>query len=232
MSSIFDDVKGLQQQAALDRRRGDALRGAKREQEALGAYKAGVAKLEQARTMLESARSVDAQQFAERSSENFGSLAGLLRRVGKNDDAYGRYREGATIECDFKLPKTYNRVNEIKYALLTGRATIADVESRTRSTADQLVATLSNPDTQQLGDDGWAWADLGDCRGLIGEFAEATRAYSTFKAKAGVRAPDTTLEVLENIAAARRGDPDLDRVTNTIAALRSVMGSATGGNQR
>jgi hypothetical protein len=75
-------------------------------------------------------------------------------------------------------------------------------------------------------------ADLGDCRGLIGELTEATRAYSTFKDKAGSQAPATTLEVLQNIAdaLAKRRDPDLDRVTNMMTALRSLMGAgpATG----
>jgi tetratricopeptide (TPR) repeat protein len=234
MGSIFDDVKTLQTQAALDRKRGEALRGAKRDLEAREAYDAGIMKLEQARKMLDNGRSVDAQQFAERSAENFGSLAGLLRRVGRNDEAYQSYVEGATVERDFKLPKTYNRVNEIKYALLTGRATIADIEDRTRKTADQLSATLSDPATQQLGDDGWAWADLGDCRGLTGELTEATRAYSTFKDKAGIRAPATTLEVLQSIAdeLARRQDPNLDRVTSTMAALRSLIGIAPGRGLR
>jgi hypothetical protein len=234
MGSIFDEVRALQQQATLDRKRGDALRKAGREPEARQAFDAGIAKLERGRQMLESGRSQDPQQFAERSGENFGSLAGLLRRVERNDEAYQNYVEGAAIERDFNLAKTYNQVNEIKYALLTGRATVAEIEARTRTTADRLFTTLTNPTTQQLGDDGWAWADLGDCRGLIGELTEATRAYSTFKDKAGVQAPATTLEVLQSIAEAlaKRQDPNLDRVTNTMAALRSLMGAGPAGGPR
>jgi tetratricopeptide (TPR) repeat protein len=228
MGSTFDDVAALNKLAALDRKRGEALHGAKRDAEGLDAYGAGIERLEKARKMLESARSLDAGQFAKHSAETSGSLAGLLRRVGRNDEAYQCYVDGAAVERDFNLPKTYNRVNEIKYALLTGRSTVADVEARTRTTADELSATLSDPATQQLGDDGWAWADLGDCRGLIGELAEATRAYSTFKDKAGVRAPETTLEVLTNIEneLAKRHDPNIDRLTNMIAALRSLIGAA------
>jgi tetratricopeptide (TPR) repeat protein len=232
MGSIFDEVRTLQQQATLDRKRGEALRKAAREPEARQAFDAGIAKLGLAEKMLESGQSQDPQQFAERRAENFGSVAGLLRRVGRYDEAYKKYREGATVELDFNLAKTYNRVNEIKYALLTGRESVAEVEARTRMTADQLLSTLTNPATLQLGDDGWAWADLGDCRGLIGELTEATRAYSTFKDKAGSQAPATTLEVLQNIAdaLAKRGDPDRDRVTNMMTALRSLMGAspATG----
>src|SRR5262249_5944240 len=113
----------------------------------------------------------------------------------------------------------------IKYALLTGKATIAEIEARTRETADHLIATLSNPATQDLGDDGWAWADLGDCRGLVGQLTEAIRAYSTLKAKARIHAAARTAEVLQNIAEvlAKRHDPDLDRVTDAMTALRSLM---------
>ena len=116
MASIFDEVRAVQLQAALDRKRGDALRKAGREPEARR-LDAGIAKLKRTRTMLEHVRSQDPRQFAERSAENAGSLAGLLRRVDRNDEAYLSYVDGAGVETEFSLARTYNRVNEIKYAL-------------------------------------------------------------------------------------------------------------------
>jgi tetratricopeptide (TPR) repeat protein len=234
MSAIFDEVKTLQQGATLDRKRGEALRKAGREAEARQAFDAGIAKLQRAGDVLEGARSQDARQFAERSAENFGSLAGLLRRAGRNDEAYEHYVRGAAIEGEFSLATTYNRVNEIKYALSTGRATVLEVEGRARATADHLDATLRDPATQQLGDGGWAWADLGDCRGLAGELTKATQAYATFKAKASVQAPATALDVLQNLVdeLTKRNDPQVGRVTSAMAALRSLIGGGASGAPR
>ena len=88
-----------------------------------------------------------------------------------------------------------------------------------------------------MGDDGWAWADLGDCRGLVGDLTEAARAYSTFKDKAGVQAPAVTLEVLQNIADAltKRADSESgsrhqhDGDTAVVDRRRRRDGSAMNG---
>jgi tetratricopeptide (TPR) repeat protein len=234
MGAILDEVKQLQQQAAVDRKRGDALRKTGRDADARKAYEAGVARLERCVAILPGGRAEDPRDYAVRSAETHGSLGGLLRRLDRTADAFASYRAGAAVEKEFHLPTTYSRVNEIKYALLTATETLAQVEPRTRQTADDLLAALSNPATQQLGDDGWAWADLGDCRGLCGDLTEATRAYTTFIAKAGSQAPATTLDVLQNIADALQAhaDPDRQRVSNTIAALRSLMGTSAPGTSR
>ena len=60
---------------------------------------------------------------------------------------------------------------------------------------------------------------------MIGELTEAGRAYATFIAKAGVAAPATTLEVLQQIADALKAlkDPDRARITDTMTTLRSEM---------
>jgi tetratricopeptide (TPR) repeat protein len=227
MSSALGEIRDLQRQAKLDRNRGDALRRAGREAEACQAFEAGIIKLERCLELFEGE---PAAASGEPVAETFGSLAGLLRRLDRNVEAYKRYEQGAAIERNFKLPTTYNRVNEIKYALLTGAETVAAVEGRARKTAESLFETLSNPSTQQLGDDGWAWADLGDCRGLTGELTDATRAYTTFVAKAGVRAPATTTAVLQNIAEVLdvRQDPGRERVSQMIAVLRSLMNPSGG----
>jgi hypothetical protein len=229
-----EDLAQLQRQAALDRKRGDALRRAGHEPEAVQAFEAGVRKLESGLRVLDRARWREVPELVARRIDTLGSIAGLLRRQARNGEAYLRYREGAEIEHDFTLPTTYNRVNEIKYALLTKEATIAAVQDRTRKTAARLSDTLSNPATQQLGDDGWAWADLGDCRGILGELTEASRAYATFIAKAGVTAPATTLEILQHIADALEefGDPDRARVTNTMTTLRSEISTVVSGGPR
>lgn len=234
MSSIPEELHQLQQQAALDRKRGDALRKADRETEAVRAFEAAIAKLERALVVLDEVKWQNTPELAAQRAEVLGALGGLLRRLNRNDQAYGRYAEGATVEREFRLATTYNRVNEIKYSLLTGAATVAAVQDRARTTADVLSGMLTNPITQQLGDDGWAWADLGDCRGLSGELTEAGRAYTTFIAKAGVAAPATTLDILQRIADVleKSQDADRSRVTATIETLHSQMGTRPSAGRR
>ena len=161
MGSTLEELRHFQQQAALDRKRGDAYRKTQRETEAVGAFEAGITQLVNGLGILDRAFWQGVPDLAVQRAEMLGSLAGLYRRLERNDEAYGRYADGAKVEREFKLASTYNRVNEIKYSLLIGKATVAAIQDCTRDTAVALSATLSNPVTQQLGDDGWAWADLG-----------------------------------------------------------------------
>lgn len=225
MAAISEQLLSLQSQADLDRKRGEALRKHGREAEAQVSFEAALLKLQRCLEMLDQAQWQHDSDLARLRADMLGTCAGILRRLNRDADAYQRYLEGAGIEQQFGLSSTYNRVNELKYALITSAATLASLQDRARAVAELLYRTLSDPATQKLGDDGWAWADLGDCRGLLGELTEAGRAYSTFIAKAGPKAPESTIAVLDKIAAAleRGDDPDRQRVTEMIAALRSQM---------
>src|SRR5262245_18584766 len=200
MPTTLEALREILKQAELDRKRGDALRKAKREPEAVLAYQSGISTLEGGLALLDGADWQHQPEFVPQRSEILGSLGGLLRRLARDGEAYRRYAEGGKVEHDFELPTTYTRVNEIKYALLTGATTIAALQERARQSEKLLATTLNSPKTQQLADDGWAWADLGDCRGLLGDYAGASSAYTTFISKAGVSAPATTLDVLGRIA--------------------------------
>jgi hypothetical protein len=155
MGSIFDEVRTLQQQATLDRKRGEALRKAGREPEAQQAF-APASPSSNWLGELESGQSQDhgsSSPSAGSREFQFSRRPAPTRQPGTMRLRERKYVEGAAVERG-SIAKTYNRVNEIKYALLTGRESVAEVEARTRMTADRLLATLTDPATLQLGDDG------------------------------------------------------------------------------
>jgi tetratricopeptide (TPR) repeat protein len=155
--------------------------------------------------------------------EALGSLGGMQQRLGLLKDAARSYSEGAHLEDRFNLQSTYNRLNVVKYALLTGEQTLHMLAPRIDELARHIDANL-RADTD-LSDKGWAWADLGDCLGLLGRQEEARRAYSTFIAKAEIKSPERTLDVLREIASSLRasGDPDAERLQLAVTALQSGL---------
>jgi hypothetical protein len=57
---------------------------------------------------------------------------------------------------------TYNWTNKIKYGLLTGLHSLVELEPEIGALEKHLTKSLS--DEPELGDNGWAWADLGEAR--------------------------------------------------------------------
>jgi len=203
----------LERQAALQRKRGDALQRAGETDKAIEEYRAGARRLEEALPILKDKRWYRLDEFspgttlppdqlsiAKELVEVWGSRGGLLRRIPHAETAaLESYNEGAEVEKAFVPKSTYNRVNAVKYALLSGQQTLEDLKGNIDALEKLLTEQLG--EDQELSDKAWAWADLGDCRALIGDVAAAERAYRTFVDKAKSNAPKATLEVLGNIAA-------------------------------
>jgi hypothetical protein len=221
-----EELLQLQREAALKRTRGDALRrqgdALRRQGDALRAegkndeadveFRAGIALLDRALHALgqlplshgfgpEEVPALSEEELARAHElvEVHGSRAGLLRRVGDATSALKGYSIGADLERRFVPESTYNRTNEIKYGLLTGMRDLADLSSDIEALERQTTQILN--ESPELGDSGWAWADLGDLRALRGDGEGAERAYRTFMAKAKPTAPRTTLDVLSSILA-------------------------------
>lgn len=153
-------------------------------------------------------------------AEVFGVRAGLLKRLGKDDLALASYADGAKIETAAKLGSTYNRMNEIRAALLLKTTTIGQAEAKLVEVASVLETRLNDPDDTAARSDGWLWADLGDVCTLLGRFPEAEKYYRAFTQMAGNEARITreTLELLlQRVTEA--GDPDAGRVNQGLAAL-------------
>jgi tetratricopeptide (TPR) repeat protein len=232
MQELLQSVRDLQKQATSARKKGDAYM-ARRGDEAHQAYREGLVALTEALRKLDPMRkqlvtmepplAADEQTVLNELVETFGSLGGLQQRLGLLKEAYENYSAGGRLEEQFKLPTTYNRLNAVRCALLTGQYTLRDLEPRITELAVLLEASLRN--NQELSDSGWAWADLGDCMALLGRLDDARRAYSTFIAKAEIKSPERTLDLLRNIAFRLEdaADPDAPRLQAAVAVLQSGL---------
>jgi tetratricopeptide (TPR) repeat protein len=113
-----------------------------------------------------------------------GMLGGNFRRNGELDKAIESFDRGSKYEQDkpYRVGTYYSTVNAI----------IAPIEGKLRDAASQVealaraVATIEQqiyePQRAEEGRSGdrWAWADLGQCKLLLGDFDGARAAYQRF----------------------------------------------------
>ena len=233
MQELLENAIKLQETARSFRKKGDALRKAGRDEAGTEAYRSGLAVLNEALGLLEAKDEMlraaspqlpdNAAPYLRELIEIYGALGGMHQRLGAMDKSLASYEAGARLEERFGQTSTYNRLNAVKYSLLTGPDQLRSLEPRIQILADFIDASLRAD--KSLSDRGWAWADLGDCLALLGRTEEAGRAYATFISKAEIKSPDRTLDVLKEIAAKLRskGDPDAPRVVTAIDALQSRL---------
>ena len=224
--------------AETARKKGDALRGRRPDDEVVRTYESGCSVLNAALGVARNAREGldarspplddDARALLGALVEARGVLGGLLQRLGRFEEARASYCDGELLESRFGLSSTYNRLNRVKQDLLrddgmTLSALAPDIDELVRTIRDALSAD------QRLGDKGWAWADLGDCLALRGETREAAVAYANFIAKAEIKSPERTLDVLRQIATKlrMRGDPGATRLQDAIEALQAGLHGVT-----
>lgn len=236
MNELIDQLLRAQDVARGARKKGDALRRAGwSDHEVQDAYQAGVQAIEVSTreaspayerlcTAGQPATGEDAR-LVDQLVESWGVLGGLYQRLHQADRAIEAYARGARLEEKFALPGTYNRLNEIKQTLLLGAGmTLAKLRPSIESLAQHIDKTLSSDQT--LSDSGWAWADLGDCLTLLGRpAADSEHAYASFIAKAEIKSPERTLDVLREIAQAleARGDPGAPALKGAIDTLQSRL---------
>jgi tetratricopeptide (TPR) repeat protein len=232
----FEEVSELHRQATLYRKRGEALHRRSNDDRAAVEYRAGIGVFEKMLKLLKDPQWYRLEEFssdtvlpsdqlaiAKELVEAWGARGGLLRRVGESRAALDSYNEGAKVENNFVPSSTYNRVNVVKYALLAGLRSLAEIEQEISDLEQLLTDQLTkNP---ELSDSGWAWADLGDCRALLGDVQGAERAYRTFVEKAGSNAPNTTLDVLREIVSKldETGDPKTAAVCKSLSMLEQRL---------
>jgi len=230
---LFGQIKRLQEDARSSRKKGEALRKARDEKGACEAFATGAEILQAAIKHLEPQTPqapADGGELSEKAKsivnelvETYGARGGMLQRLGSLDQASESYAKGAVLERNFALPGTYNRVNAVKYSLLGGVARLRDLMPEIKDLAEFINASLGSE--MSGSDSGWAWADLGDCMALLGEVDAARKAYSTFIAKAEIKSPERTLDILIKIAAKleEKKDPDQGRLRSVIADLKSSL---------
>jgi len=215
---------------ALQRQKGDSLTRTGRLEDAAQAYSLSLSLLDEAIGSLPASligpgshRSGVDPKTASDAAELFGSRGGLLRRLGRLSDALESYRLGADIENRYHLPATYNRANAIKLALITGVETVEQSVPELENLESVLAERLSTD--ENMADDAWPWADLGDVRLLLGDDAGAESAYHTFTAKARTDSPRLTLSVLREIAGAleEHGDESAQRILASIFKVEDAL---------
>lgn len=206
-----DEVAERHRQAKLLRKRGEAFGRAGDASRAVAEFRAGAGVLDEIIRFLLALPEWPREQpvpagdptpevaaIARELVEAYGSRGGMLRRLGDSRAALDSYRKGAELEESFVHQSTYNRVNAVKLALLSGASSLDDLATDIETLEKLLTKHLA--EQQELSDSGWAWADLGDCRALLGvDVLGAERAYRAFVDKAGSSAPNATLEVLRAI---------------------------------
>jgi tetratricopeptide (TPR) repeat protein len=155
----------------------------------------------------------------------YGARGGLLRRLDRVAEALQSYQTGAAIERDFELTATYNRTNAIKLVLLSGASTLADAKPELSNLQNVLEVRLKSD--EQAADDAWLWADLADCRLLLGDASGAEDDYRRFAQKAERRSPVTALAVVRELATAltMRGDPDAAQLTDALQRVGLALGA-------
>lgn len=234
MLGPLEDAIKLQEIARSFRKKGDALRNkVGREEDAIGAYRSGLAALNEALGLLKEKDEMlqvaspplpsDAAPDLRELIEIYGALGGIHQRLGEPEESLASYEKGAALEEKFGQANTYNRLNAVRYSLLTGPDLLRSLETRIQTLADFIDTSLRAD--KSLSDQGWAWADLGDCLALLGRTEEAGRAYATFIAKAEIKSPQRTLDVLNKIASKlqSKGDPDAPRLAMAIDTLNAKL---------
>jgi tetratricopeptide (TPR) repeat protein len=235
MQEAIRRLTQAQEVSRTARKKGDALRRSGRpEADVFAAYEVGVKALEEGIDSVDQERarldaiaapvSGEAADFLYQLVESHGALGGLRQRVNRLDDALASYSAGAALEEKFELPSTYNRLNQVKQTLLIRQdVSLSALEPQIEALGRQIEEALRT--NQSLSDSGWAWADLGDCLALLGRTEEGARAYATFIAKAEIKSPERTLDVLRQIASKlqERHDPGAVRLQAAIGALQGRL---------
>ena len=159
--------------------------------------------------------------------ETYGLKGGIYRRMHDDNSAYECYFEGSIYENEkFGIESTYNQLNAIKFALLTQDIKVEELKDRVVKVLLTLTRQIDEIEgTRRM--DGWAWADIGDCRTIIGDNEGAIRAYRRFMQLSGADAPKSSLSVLKMISdkLTEKNDPANEGVKSSIRFLEQAMGS-------
>jgi tetratricopeptide (TPR) repeat protein len=112
-------------------------------------------------------------------SDALGMRGGVLRRMGRDEEALAGFVAGSQFELDprFGVMNSYATVNALKMTSLgdTPHSDELDVPA-----IDGAVEMLKHQIDGPRGQDRWAYADLGDCHLMRGDTDEAMAAYERF----------------------------------------------------
>jgi tetratricopeptide (TPR) repeat protein len=150
----------------------------------------------------------DDRAIAEHLAECYGMMGGNYRALPDGlKSALECFATGRKYEADprFEIESSYSLVNELIVPIEMGMATAAD----SRPDLERAVSVLERQVEGPRRLDRWAWADLGECRLLAGNWEGAVEAYKRFKELAEPRQIRSARGVLDGLAEAMdRREPD------------------------
>jgi len=160
------------------------------------------------------------KRMAAQLADCLGMLGGNYRRDDQPGKAQAVFLRGREYEQAPRLQveSSYNLVNAITLPLEATAATTADLTADLRGAIDAIDRQVNGNRRK----DRWAWADLAQCRLLLGDSAEAMRNY----ARARDLGDDDTVRSITGVlerqqAALTKKDPAAAaRLAEAIAVLR------------
>jgi tetratricopeptide (TPR) repeat protein len=147
------------------------------------------------------------QRLAKQLADCIGMLGGNYRRIGELERAQKAFERGRVYEQSsrLKVDSSYNLVNAITLPLESRPGVKA------ADLADELRAAIEAIKRQVEGNrrtDRWAWADLAECRLLLGELDEALRNYERARDLGNQDTIRSIVDVLERLRLAmHQSDP-------------------------
>ena len=137
-----------------------------------------------------------------------GMIGGNCRRLNRLDQALAYFARGRRYEEDERLDvnSSYNLVSAITLPL--------EMQTRTASEQQDLlqraVAAIERQVKGARRTDRWAWADLGQCQLLLGDFDSAARSYGRVRDLGDSDTVHSVVTVLRRLSAAiERSDPGI-----------------------
>jgi tetratricopeptide (TPR) repeat protein len=161
------------------------------------------------------------RRLAAQLADCLGMLGGNYRRFGELERAQKTFERGRVYEQSGRLgvDSSYNLVNAITLPLESRLVKAADL-------ADELGAAVGAIERQVKGNrrtDRWAWADLAQCRLLLGQRDQALSNYERARDLGDEQTIYSIVAVLERLhTAVQHSDPDTAaHLSDAITLLRS-----------
>jgi tetratricopeptide (TPR) repeat protein len=132
-----------------------------------------------------------------------GMQGGNYRRNKQLDRAIECFTRGAIYEQDARtrISSSYNTVNAIVAPIEAGMRDASSQERALRQAVATLEYQIFDPEMAEASRrlDRWAWADLGQCKLLLGDLDGAEAAYQRFKELGDLSSARSSREVLVSI---------------------------------
>lgn len=148
-----------------------------------------------------------------------GMLGGNRRRLGALEDAQRDFERGRALEesARLRIASSYNLVNAITLPLESTPATTRDLAQPLKDAIDAITRQVEKDRRR----DRWAWADLAQCRLLLGDESGALQNFRQAHTLGDDATIASSVAVLERLERALR-DKDPEAAARLANAARNL----------